>query len=600
MDARKIKPFGGSDQNELNELIMSGDVVKTIRHIDELLLGANDENISVYLCRIFGIANSIIQCGFSISEECQFLASFVKDMKAADEFEDMYNIICREVQNVCGYVMVGKSANTANIVANVEEYVHQNYMNNELSVEYIAEKMHCSVSNINRKFKANKGITLGEYLSNYRVNMVKSDIISGISIKNIAENCGYTNVRTLNRSFRRITGMTPSEYKKIKATELVNNNKEYKYKYESALDFGKGICDTIMRQHLPKFLPPCSFYISRRVSLFSYYQGMFLLGMMKMYHLTHNEDYLSYAEQWVNFTLDKDGQIRTINDWTSLNSLDFRQPGMLLLNLYNATKDTKYLELVRQLVESLDYYPRNEQGGLNHFAKTDNIIWSGDAYMVCPICAMYAHITGMIKYRDMAVEQLSIIWQNMRERKGLIRHGWDCSKNSAWADKRTGLSAEAWCRATGFFMASVVDVMDYIEPSNPQYDYLMTIISEIVSVLVSHQSKKGGWYQIIDKPDLYANYIEFSGTCLILYAMAKAYRSGYIDKLYFENIAKGYKYVTDTIDFSKEGYLLMRNISASVEPSTAEEYLKQRKNTNDLHGAGAFALMCGEMSQIGL
>ena len=82
--------------------------------------------------------------------------------------------------------------------------------------------------------------------------------------------------------------------------------------------------------------------------------------------------------------------------------------------------------------------------------------------------------------------------------------------------------------------------------------------------------------------------------------MAKAYRLQYIDKKYFKNIAEGYKGIIDSIDFSKEGYLLMRNISPSVKLGGVEEYLKQRTNLNDLHGAGSFALMCSEMSQIEL
>ena len=348
MDNSKIKLFGVNEQKELNELLMSGDVVKTIGFIDGLLLGANDNNINIYLCRILGIANCIVQSGFLVSEDCQFLSAFIKDIKAAQQYEDIYNIICRDVQNVCGCVIVSKASDSADLVAIVEEYVHQNYMDSEMSVDYIAGKMHCSVSNINRKFKINKGITLGEYLSNYRIKMVKQEIVSGRSIKTIAENCGYTNVRTLNRSFRRITGITPSEYKIIKTTEIVNNNKEYKYKYESALDFGKGICNTIMKQHLPKFLPPCSFDISRRVSLFSYHQGMFLLGMVKIYYLCNDDKNLHYAKQWGDFVLDKNGQIRTVNDWTSLNSIDFRQPGMLLLNIYICTGDSYFIIYLKE------------------------------------------------------------------------------------------------------------------------------------------------------------------------------------------------------------------------------------------------------------
>lgn len=59
-------------------------------------------------------------------------------------------------------------------------------------------------------------ITFTEYLNNYRISqacyLLKN---SNQSIGEIAINCGYNSLRTFHRNFRKITEMTPNEYRKL-------------------------------------------------------------------------------------------------------------------------------------------------------------------------------------------------------------------------------------------------------------------------------------------------------------------------------------------------------------------------------------------------
>ncbi len=600
MSTDKIKYFDSNDESTLIERLSKGDAVGAIAFLDKLLDGADDANIDTYLLRIVGIVNCLIKCAFPLNEERQYLVDFIKALKNAAVYEDIYNIICREIQNICSCATTSRSLETKDFVILVEEFVQHNYMNNATNVDYIARKLNCSINNLNRKFRAVRNMTLGEYLSNYRIKMVKDEIILGNSMQSIAENCGYSSVRTLNRAFKKTIGITPSEYKKLKTAEFIKNNIEYKYKFQNALDYAKGICDTIMKQHIAKYLPPCSFYFSRRVSLFSYPQGFFLHGMMKLYHLTGEDKYLNYAKAWVDSVLDENGNIRTFSGWASLDSLDFRQPGVLLLDIYKVTKDKKYLKLAKYLVESLDDYPKNGEGGFNHFVDTVDIMWLGDAYMAGPTCAKYAKYANKPEYLDVAIEQIEVMWNNMRDKDGLLRHGWDYSKKANWADRSAGLSPVVWSRALGFYMASVVDILDYVPRDHAKRAALEQILTQMMPILIKYQSADGRWYQIVDKPMLKGNWIEFSGTCLLLYSMAKAYRKGYTDKKYLENIKKTYAAIIESVDVSKDGSLLMKNISSGVDFGSIGGYIKGKTNLNDLRGAGAFALMCIEISQIDL
>jgi len=69
-------------------------------------------------------------------------------------------------------------------------------------------------TSLSRLFKARVGITLQQFLSAYKVSKAHEMMItSDISITEIAYMLGFANLSTFERTFRRVTGQTPSEYR---------------------------------------------------------------------------------------------------------------------------------------------------------------------------------------------------------------------------------------------------------------------------------------------------------------------------------------------------------------------------------------------------
>jgi AraC-like DNA-binding protein len=58
-------------------------------------------------------------------------------------------------------------------------------------------------------------MTFKEYLSDYRVNMARNDLLnSDKSILEIALECGFTDARGYINAFKKIYGTTPFHYRK--------------------------------------------------------------------------------------------------------------------------------------------------------------------------------------------------------------------------------------------------------------------------------------------------------------------------------------------------------------------------------------------------
>lgn len=97
-------------------------------------------------------------------------------------------------------------------------YIADNY-ENELSLDIIAQKFYMNPSYFSDYFKKNMGINFTEYLSRLRI-IQALDLINtkDMNSADIAYSCGFNNVTSFYKAFRKITGMSPGDYKRAPST----------------------------------------------------------------------------------------------------------------------------------------------------------------------------------------------------------------------------------------------------------------------------------------------------------------------------------------------------------------------------------------------
>lgn len=93
--------------------------------------------------------------------------------------------------------------------------IHKNYAH-EIMVGEIAKQHYMTTSNFSRLFKECVGHSLIDYLREIRVKKAKSLLISSHqSISEISCAVGYKSENLFYRDFKRVTGNTPSNYRKV-------------------------------------------------------------------------------------------------------------------------------------------------------------------------------------------------------------------------------------------------------------------------------------------------------------------------------------------------------------------------------------------------
>lgn len=99
----------------------------------------------------------------------------------------------------------------------ITEYVEEHYHESTMSVAEIANTCGYSVNYVRVLFKEQMGITLAQYIYEVRMKNAKVLLKSTYDANvKIAKKVGYDNYSSFVGAFRRITGMTPWDYRVVK------------------------------------------------------------------------------------------------------------------------------------------------------------------------------------------------------------------------------------------------------------------------------------------------------------------------------------------------------------------------------------------------
>jgi unsaturated rhamnogalacturonyl hydrolase len=357
---------------------------------------------------------------------------------------------------------------------------------------------------------------------------------------------------------------------------------------KTALDYAKMGADTIIRKFPASELQP--------KNRFHYHQGVFLSGMERTYLLCGDKKYYNYIKDWMDYNIDENGKLR-FDDYGL--QFDDMQPAIMLFNLYNETKDERYKKLLDAFAPIVDTWPKNAKGGVWHKDIRPNQMWLDTLYMIGPYCAMYAHYFNKPYFYETIYQQMNLMRSNMTDPKtGLLYHAWDDSKVIDWCNKETGLSSEFWGRAIGWYAVAIMDILDYIPREYPRrHEFISAGLDIINAVIRFHDEESGLWFQVVDKGDVAGNWLETSCSSLYTYAIAKAIKKGLLHKSYAKYIHLAYEGIIKSLSFKEED-LIISKICIGTGVGDFQFYIDRPTVENDLHGMGAFLLMCSEYYDI--
>jgi len=90
----------------------------------------------------------------------------------------------------------------------------QEHLSEEISLTVLAEEFHLSAQYISQLFKNEIGVNFLTYLTSIRMEQARKLLLStSLSIAEISEKTGYSDYRVFTKVFKKIEGVTPSQYR---------------------------------------------------------------------------------------------------------------------------------------------------------------------------------------------------------------------------------------------------------------------------------------------------------------------------------------------------------------------------------------------------
>lgn len=115
--------------------------------------------------------------------------------------------LCKEVQNK-------QKSHAAQLTGQILDFLQREYANSELTLSYTADHFYITSSYLSTFFKENVGDTFLNYLTRLRVEHAKELIrTTNLSMGEIALRVGYASGNTFTRIFKKVEGITPTQYR---------------------------------------------------------------------------------------------------------------------------------------------------------------------------------------------------------------------------------------------------------------------------------------------------------------------------------------------------------------------------------------------------
>ena len=105
-----------------------------------------------------------------------------------------------------------KSKSDTEIFNRVVDYL-ENHLNTHVTIDQICKANLIGRSQLQKIFREKSGLSIIEYFSKMKIDAAKQMIRTNrLNFTQISEQLGYTSIHYFSRQFKKLTGMTPSEY----------------------------------------------------------------------------------------------------------------------------------------------------------------------------------------------------------------------------------------------------------------------------------------------------------------------------------------------------------------------------------------------------
>lgn len=169
------------------------------------------KNSKQYIFHLDRIASNTLQSKMlRLLEEMQ-AERFGKELQLTLYVDDLILRINRIVYEM---LEPEKNANDASLYTNLVEYI-ENHLEEELSLEKLAEEFYVSKYHIAHVFKDSIGLSIHQYITKKRLLLCEEAIRAKMNITDVYQTYGFGDYSSFYRAFKKEYGISPKEFRDL-------------------------------------------------------------------------------------------------------------------------------------------------------------------------------------------------------------------------------------------------------------------------------------------------------------------------------------------------------------------------------------------------
>ncbi|MFB3920882.1 MAG: glycoside hydrolase family 88 protein [Terriglobia bacterium] len=318
-----------------------------------------------------------------------------------------------------------------------------------------------------------------------------------------------------------------------------------------------------------------------------------LEGLLDASELTGNPQYAGFVHGLLKGWLAREKQ---------RSEFDYTAPGVALLRVYEATRDSRLLDAAFRHAEYMAGFRKTSGGAFVRYedaaielppelpadhpefetcrARSENVKDGGPCVFVDsvhfdgPFFAKLYQVTGRDQFRELALRnilpQIDLLFDPP---ENLFHH--------FWLEKTKSRNGVLWGRGNGWGLLGLVRTLECLPADDPGARTIREVLERQAGRLAELQDAKGGWHTVLDDP---SSYIEPSIAAFVVDGFSASVRSGWLDKTRFRPVIEsGMQFLLAHVDSSG----LLTGVSYETFPSTrAEHYRKMPRGAMVPWGQG--------------
>jgi len=218
----KIYWYPLEEQTRLIQSLKQGNIDMFTDVLAKVCNIIKSKNISAGMIKsiCFGIINCIINIVNEL--ETDEFTNELEDMMEFRSLEDLQNKLEKMASSICNYINEKKECGNEILKAAMLEFIHNNYAENGLCLEMLAEEFNLTAKYLSKIFKDQVGCKFADYVRQLRIKHAKKLLTdTDMSIREIVNAIGYGDTANFIRTFRLFEGVTPGDFRKIKKPSTI-------------------------------------------------------------------------------------------------------------------------------------------------------------------------------------------------------------------------------------------------------------------------------------------------------------------------------------------------------------------------------------------